>query len=125
MSNPETPKTASDLRVSASVCVVGVLAEALTERLREVDDAGDYLTIERLAQDLASVVAALPNIAIIEVPSVGYKAQGETDAERYSTIANRVESNYNVGGSNSRAAVAELLRRVSESLAARAAGGQA
>lgn len=77
MSNPETPKTASDLGVSASAHVVGVLAEALAEHAFPTFD------IERGCWDcpcgepvprssngwekhVASVVAALPNIAIVE-----------------------------------------------------------
>ncbi len=53
MSNPETTETASDLGVSASVCVVGVVAEALAP-----------IVGVAAANECASVVAALPNIAI-------------------------------------------------------------
>lgn len=54
----------------------------------------------------------------IEVPEVGYKAVGESDAQRYEEIARRVERDHHVGGSNSRAAVAELLRRIADALPA-------
>ena len=68
----------------------------------------------------AHVVSKLTDAgySIVQVPVVGYKAVGETDAQRYLNIANRVEDGYHVGGSNSRGAVTELLRRVAGTLPA-------
>lgn len=106
MSNPETTETASDRLVSASVCVVGVLAEALAQhgyfgsRLVLIGDSSDsdemddyrfriscqcgWSTLTAVSQadraegekdfgtmhsaHVASVVAALPNIAVVMLP---------------------------------------------------------
>lgn len=79
MSNPESTETASDQRVSASVCVVGVLTEALAQH----HPVGfgkchcGWFTVTELGLSwrekheahVASVVAALPNIAIDLVPN--------------------------------------------------------
>lgn len=70
MSNPETTETASDHCVSASVCVVGVLAEALAQhRWHSLDwrcRCGDpAVSVLEWPAHVASVVAALPNIAIV------------------------------------------------------------
>lgn len=89
MSNPETTETASDLHVSASVCVVGVLAEALALHREGAAIVASYtegrLTLMEYScscgwrersnwadgsthpAHVASVVAALPNIAIVPV----------------------------------------------------------
>lgn len=92
MSNPETTETASDLTVSASAHVVGVLAEALAAKLTEelgwdwegerfegvcmrggsVDVPSGEQVIRELSESLASVVAALPNIVIIDRTVVWY-----------------------------------------------------
>lgn len=102
MSNPETTETASDLLVSASVCVVGVLAEALAQHqlnnwwevskpdgkrvscsckwVHESDglfgwESGrDARAIHRA--HVASVVAALPNIAIVKLPEPAFQEDG-------------------------------------------------
>lgn len=79
MSNPEATETASDRLVSASVCVVGVLAEALAQHEFAPQKGADHVGCfgcdwvlygifprsEHTAH-VASVVAALPNIAIID-----------------------------------------------------------
>ncbi|MFY2788480.1 hypothetical protein [Rhodococcus sp. MALMAid1271] len=52
--------------------VVARIAAALADKLREDDDADNYHTIDRLALELASVVAALPDIAIVPTTSVEY-----------------------------------------------------
>lgn len=94
MSNPETTETASDLTVSASVCVVGVLAEALAQHRwrggflgcgcgwnwseQLTHGCGEDERIGRAHREhVASVVAALPNIAIVPLPE-------PTDTKDYS-----------------------------------------
>lgn len=71
MSNPETPNTGSDLHVSASVCVVGVLAEALAPVVGVA-----------AANECASVVAALPNIRIVDLVAERAEAASR-DARRH------------------------------------------
>ncbi|WP_155289245.1 hypothetical protein [Rhodococcoides fascians] len=48
----------------------------------------------------------------ITVPEIGYKPEGMADAEGYARAATNLRGNYQVGGSNMRAAVALLLDRV-------------
>lgn len=116
MSNPETPKTASDLVVSASACVVERLAAAFAEhRFRQpeyVCTCGVLCGIEcdnlTYAEHLASVVAALPNIAIVELPEM------EPD-ETLSEFHGRLEMAW----------AGVRFRRYSAAIDARAAGGQA
>lgn len=79
MSNPETPKTGSDRLVSASACVVERIAAVLAEH-RASDGFEEcscgygpdsFVFSERRSlhlQHLASVVAALPDIAVMELP---------------------------------------------------------
>ena len=79
MSNPETPKTASDLLVSASAHVVGVLAEALAQhRWRSLEwccKCGDTtVSVEEWPAHVASVVAALPDIRIVDLVAERAKA---------------------------------------------------
>lgn len=99
MSNPKTTETASDRLVSASVCVVGVLAEALAQHREGAAIVASYtegrLTLMEYScscgwrersnwadgsthpAHVASVVAALPNIAIVPLPE-------PTDTKDYS-----------------------------------------
>lgn len=89
MSNPETTETGSDLLVSASVCVVGVLAEALAQHefapQKGVDHVGcfgcDWVSYgifprSEHAAHVASVVAALPNIAVVMLPEPTVREHG-------------------------------------------------
>ncbi|MDV8022301.1 hypothetical protein [Rhodococcus sp. IEGM 1330] len=48
----------------------------------------------------------------VTVPVVGHKPEGMEDAEAYARAATNLRGNYQVGGSNMRAAVALLLDRV-------------
>ena len=99
MSNPESIETASDLLVSASVCVVGVLAEALAQhalaRLLFDEgrcacgywlDAADNPSADRIRrmhrEHVASVVAALPNIRIVDLVAERAEAASR-DARRH------------------------------------------
>lgn len=87
MSNPETTETGSDLLVSASAHVVGVLAEALAQHefapQKGVDHVGcfgcDWVSYgifprSEHAAHVASVVAALPNIRIVDLVAERAKA---------------------------------------------------
>jgi len=129
MSNPETTETASDLVVSASAHVVGVLAEALAQHpeggARIVSTGPDTEVLEfdcgcgwksrrpwangsPYPEHVASVVAALPNIAIVELPEM------EPD-ETLSEFHGRLEMVW----------AGVRFRRYSAAIDARAAGGQA
>ena len=57
-----------------------------------------------------------PQRVTIRVPSVGRKADGETDDQRYREIANRIREFNTVGGSHSRDAVADLLDHIADRL---------
>jgi hypothetical protein len=48
----------------------------------------------------------------IEVPEVAFKGPHDTDAKFFAQVADRLEGNEYVGGSNVRSAVAKLLRNV-------------
>lgn len=86
MSNPETTETASDHCVSASAHVVGVLAEALAQhRIMpsgtcfgcDWEPSDDSLSITKDHRvHVASVVAALPNIAIVQLPEPAFQEDG-------------------------------------------------
>lgn len=52
----------------------------------------------------------------IAVPVVGHKAEGETDADRYEEVAQRLMDRVDIGGSNTQQAVVTLLRNVAIAL---------
>lgn len=145
MSNPETTETASDLGVSASVCVVGVLAEALAQHqlnnwwevskpdgkrvscsckwVHESDglfgwESGrDARAIHRA--HVASVVAALPNIAVVSLNPV-YFPPSERRI-RFEQAATDIRRGHPPVGLYITAAVLDVLDQIT----ARAAGVQA
>ncbi|WP_322544446.1 hypothetical protein U2G91_15740 [Rhodococcoides fascians] len=89
MSNPETTETASDLLVSASAHVVGVLAEALAQHRGGTNHSGDWECScgkegPEKSHDahVASVVAALPNIRIVDLVAERAEAASR-DARRH------------------------------------------
>ena len=45
------------------------------------------------------------------LPVVAHKADGETDVDRFATMAHRVEDRLDIGGQHSRDALARLIRR--------------
>ena len=134
MSNPESTETASDLHVSASVCVVGVLAEALApHRWRSLEwccKCGDTtVSVEEWPAHVASVVAALPNIAIVKLPEPAFQEDGTWEwcsgRSRNAVWINDdglIEDRFGIGQEpeDVRMWAADLL-----AAAARAAGGQA
>ena len=63
---------------------------------------------EAAARALSAVADQLRAEAL---PVVGHKAEGETDEQRFTQMADRLERGYPVGGSNTRAALAQLIRR--------------
>lgn len=136
MSNPETTETASDLLVSASVCVVGVLAEALAQHRGGTGHSGDWecscgVEGPERTHDLhvASVVAALPNIAVVSLPEPAFQEDGTWEwcsgRSRNAVWINDdglIEDRFGIGQEpeDVRMWAADLL-----AAAARAAGGQA
>lgn len=52
----------------------------------------------------------------IAVPEVDWKAAGDTDARRYRDAARKLLKGYDMGGRNTRTAVAELLINVADAL---------
>ncbi len=142
MSNPETTETASDLGVSASAHVVGVLAEALAQHefapQKGADHVGcfgcDWVSYgifprSEHAAHVASVVAALPNIAIVKLPEPAFQEDGTWEwcsgRSRNAVWINDdglIEDRFGIGQEpeDVRMWAADLL-----AAAARAAGGQA
>ena len=59
----------------------------------------------------------MPKVTV-QVPSVGYKGPHDTDASVFRRAANNLDTGYDVGGSNTRAAIAILLRRTADALEA-------
>ena len=45
------------------------------------------------------------------LPVVAHKADGETDADRFATMAHRLDQGYSIDGQRSRSALARLIRR--------------
>jgi len=52
----------------------------------------------------------------VAIPAVGFKGEGETDAERYRAIARRIHDKADIGGSNTRDALFRLLVNVAAAL---------
>jgi uroporphyrinogen-III synthase len=85
---------------------VEVLVEALREQGAKYPNASASLILEALKA---------AGIAVVEVPTIGFKGPNDTDASMLRTAADKAESaKYPVGGSNVGAAVASVLRQVAD-----------
>lgn len=87
----------------------------------EVLDIVERMTVEH-ANLLSAAEARLETLrrqveAVRVAAVVAHKGPHETDADRLLTVADRLDRGYEIGGFNTRAAVARLLRVVAESLA--------
>lgn len=94
----------------------GLLAQVMDWNWETVPSAGIPSSLEA-AQQILDELYREHGYALVKVPEVQYLG-GRTNAQAMRDGAKRLDGNYPVGGSNTRAAVAEILRSAADELEA-------